>query len=156
MNQPAILRILVGTTTNTAEYVAQAIEMDCADQVSRIEVHLMDGLDASVFQEDALYLICSATYGTGEVPDNARNLYASLLQAQPLPGGVRFGVIALGDSVYPQTFCNGGQRFDAALRALGATRVGEVLCLDASEDPDPETTGTRWCREWLALAQETH
>jgi len=158
MKNPVTLHILVGTTTNTAEYVAQAIEMESADQVDRIEVRLMDGLDASLFEEDAIYLICTATYGTGDVPDNARGLYESLLQAQPLPGGIRYGVIALGDSVYPQTFCNGGQRFDTALRALGATRVGELLCLDASEDPDPETSATRWCRAWLAqaLAQEIH
>jgi MioC protein len=158
MTSSTTLHILVGTTTNTAEYVAQAIEMACTDQADHIQVRLMDGLDASVFDEDALYLICTATYGTGDVPDNARGLYESLLLAPRLPAGVRFGVIALGDSVYPQTFCNGGQRFDAALQALGATRVGELLCLDASEDLDPETTATHWCREWLALAlsRENH
>src|SRR3954464_12057287 len=32
------LKILVGTMTNTAEYVAQAIEMDCADLVDAIEI----------------------------------------------------------------------------------------------------------------------
>ena len=53
------LIILVGTMTSTADYVAQAIQMDCADLVEEIEVKLMDGLDISVFDEDALYLICT-------------------------------------------------------------------------------------------------
>ena len=66
------LKILVGTMTSTAEYVAQSIQMDCTDLVSDIEVVLMDGKDISVFDEDALYLICSSTYGSGDVPDNAR------------------------------------------------------------------------------------
>src|SRR4051794_16033353 len=51
------LKILVGTMTSTADYVAQAIQMDCADLIGEIEVTLMDGLDISVFDEDALYLI---------------------------------------------------------------------------------------------------
>ena len=76
------LKILVGTMTSTADYVAQAIQMDCADLVSDIDVELMDNLDISVFDaaqaEDALYLICSSTYGSGDVPDNARALYESL------------------------------------------------------------------------------
>jgi MioC protein len=150
---PSKLLILVGTMTNTAEYVAQTIEMDCADLIGTIEVRMMDGLDPSVFDEDALYVICTSTYGTGDVPDNAQAFYASL-DAQPrFLGHVRFGVIALGDSAqYPQTFANGGRRFDERLRDLGAVRVGELCILDASTETDPESAGAAWCREWLAQA----
>lgn len=150
------LKILVGTMTSTADYVAQAIQMDCADLVSDIEVQLMDGLDISVFDstpdEDAIYLICSSTYGQGDVPDNARQLYDSL-DAQPkFLGHVRYGVIALGDRTYLQTFCFGGKKFDERLQGLGAHRIGEVWCHDASAGTLPETEGAAWCREWLALA----
>lgn len=150
------LKILVGTMTSTADYVAQAIQMDCADLVSDIEIQLMDGLDISVFdsvvEEDALYLICSSTYGQGDVPDNARLLYDSL-EAQPkFLGHVRYGVIALGDRTYLQTFCFGGKKFDERLQGLGAQRIGEVWCHDASAGTLPETEGTVWCREWLTLA----
>lgn len=150
------LLILVGTMTNTAEYVAQAIEMDAADLVGSIEVRLMDGLDPSVFDEDALYVICTSTYGSGDVPDNAQAFYASL-DAQPrFLGHVRYGLIALGDSAqYPQTFANGGRRFDERLQDLGAVRVGEPLILDASVENDPESAGTAWCRTWLPLALAT-
>ena len=150
------LKILEGTMTSTADYVAQAIQMDCADLVSDIEVQLMDGLDISAFdsaaEEDAIYLICSSTYGQGDVPDNARLLYDSL-DAQPkFLGHVRYGVIALGDRTYLQTFCFGGKKFDERLQGLGAQRIGEVWCHDASGGTLPETEGAAWCREWLALA----
>ena len=53
--------------TNTAEYVAQAIQMNCADLGSDSEVELMDGLDISVFGADKAkevrYLICTSTMG---------------------------------------------------------------------------------------------
>ena len=88
------LKILVGTMTSTADYVAQAIQMDCADLVDEIEVVLMDGRDISVFDEDALYLICTSTYGSGDVPDNARNLYDSLDLQPKYLGHVKYGVIA--------------------------------------------------------------
>ena len=90
------LKILVGTMTSTADYVAQAIQMDCADLVE-IEILMMDGQDISVFDEDALYLICSSTYGSGDVPDNARALYEHLKSARPNLSHVRYGVFGLGD-----------------------------------------------------------
>ena len=151
------LKILVGTMTSTADYVAQAIQMDCADIVSDIEVLMMDNLDIGVFgaapDEDALYLICTSTYGSGDVPDNARALYESLDATPKYLGHVRYGVIALGDRTYLQTFCFGGKKFDERLQGLGAQRVGEVWCHDASAGTLPETEGAAWCREWLALAE---
>ena len=151
-HDPMKLKILVGTMTGTAEFVAQAIELDCAELADPIEVTRMDALDGSVFDEDALFLICTSTYGSGDVPDNAQALYASL-DAQPrFLGHVRYGVIALGDSAYPQTICNGGKRFDERLSDLGAKRIGDVFCHDASAGTVPEDEGVAWCRAWLASA----
>jgi len=151
MNPPSRLLILVGTMTNTAEHVAQAIEMDCADLVEQIEVRMMDGLDIRALDEDALYLICTSTYGAGDVPDNARALYESLGNEPKFLGHVRYGVIALGDQgTHPQTFCQGGRRFDERLTDLGAVRVGDLFCHDASAGTEAEVVGAAWCREWLA------
>ncbi len=153
------LKILVVTMTSTADYVAQAIRMDCADLVSDIEVQLMDGLDIGVFdaakEADALYLICTSTYGSGDVPDNARALYESLGSQPRFLGHVRYGVMALGDRTYLQTFCFGGKNFDERLQDLGAQRIGEVWCHDASSGTMPESEGTEWCRQWLAGALAT-
>jgi MioC protein len=149
----AKLKILVGSMTSTAEYVAQAIQMDCADLVSDIDVVPMDGLDISAFDDtEPLYLICTSTYGSGDVPDNARVLYDSLDAAPKFLGHVRYGVIALGDSTYMQTYCFGGKKFDERLSGLGAQRIGEVWCHNASAGTLPETEGAAWCREWLATA----
>ena len=146
------LKILVGTMTSTADYVAQAIQMDCAELVDEIEVVLMDGQDISAFDEDALYLICTSTYGAGDVPDNARNLYESLDSQPKYLGHVKYGVIALGDCTYTQTFAFGGKKFDERLQGLGAQRIGDLFIHDASAGTMPEELGTAWCREWLPVA----
>ena len=151
------LKILVGTMTSTATYVAKAIQMDCADLVSDIEIELMDGLDISVFDAEKakgmLYLICTSTYGAGDVPDNAQALYESLDSQPQFLGHVRYGVMALGDSsTHQQTFCFGGKKFDERLQDLGAQRIGEICCLDASSGIPPETVGAQWCRQWLKVA----
>ncbi len=147
------LKILVGTVTSTAEYVAQAIQMDCADLVDDIEIQLMDGLDITAFDDDALFLICTSTYGAGDVPDNAQRLYDALDMTPKFLGHVRYGVIALGDmGSHAATFCAAGKRFDERLQGLGARRVGEIWCHDASDGSVPEADGVAWCRDWLALA----
>ncbi len=153
------LNILVGTMTSTADYVAQAIQMDCADLVDDIEVVMMDNLDIGFFEarksEDALYLMCTSTYGSGDVPDNARAFYESMSSNPQFLGHVRYGVIALGDRTYMQTFCFGGKKFDERLQDLGAQRLGEVWCHDASSGTMPETEGAEWCRTWLAESLQT-
>ena len=150
------LKILVGTMTSTADYVAQAIQMDCVDLISDIEIEMMDGLNISAFSadkaKDAIYLICTSTYGQGDVPDNARALYESMGTEPQFLGHVKYGVIALGDRTYMQTFCFGGKKFDERLADLGAQRIGEVYCHDASTGTMPEEEGLVWCRDWLTQA----
>ena len=150
------LKILVGTMTSTADYVAQAIQMDCVDLIADVEIEMMDALDISTFSsdnaKDAIYLICTSTYGQGDVPDNARALYESMAATPQFLGHVKYGVLALGDRTYLQTFCFGGKKFDERLADLGAQRIGEVYCHDASTGTMPEDDGTAWCRQWLAQA----
>jgi MioC protein len=151
------LKILVATMTSTAEYVAQAIEMDCSDLVPNIEVKMMDGLKSDVFEDrECLYLICSSTYGAGDVPDNGQQLYASLDDEPRDLSHVRYGVISLGDfGSYPNTFAGGGKRFDERLQGLGAKRIGEIFTHDASGGTMPETEGAAWARGWLAQALQS-
>jgi MioC protein len=151
------LKIFVATMTSTAEYVAQAIEMDCSDLVPNIEVKLMDGMKSDVFEDrDCLYLICSSTYGAGDVPDNGQQLYASLDDEPRDLTHVKYGVISLGDfGSYPNTFAGGGKRFDERLQGLGAKRIGEVFTHDASGGTMPETEGAAWARQWLTQALQS-
>ncbi len=109
----------------------------------------MDGQDASVFAPGGLFLVCTSTYGQGDVPDNAKALYESLQQIRPDLSKVRYGVIALGDRTYAETFCNGGKRFDQLLSELGAKRLGEPMLHDASAGTMPEEVALEWLQGWV-------
>jgi sulfite reductase alpha subunit-like flavoprotein len=148
------LTILVGTMTGTAQSVAQEVELTLEDDDTQVKVVTMDGLDAGVFSGTGLFLVCSSTYGQGDVPDNAKALYESLQRSRPDLARVRYGVIALGDRTYAETFCNGGRRFDAILAELGAKRIGEAMLHDASAGTMPEEIAVDWARQWIALARE--
>ena len=147
--------ILVGTMTGTAQLCAQEMELALDDGETEVATRLMDGLDSSVFSDDAVFLICTSTYGQGDVPDNARALYEHLQSARPDLSRVRYGVFGLGDRTYAETFNFGGKRFDDILTELGARRVGERHMHDASSGILPEETALEWCQAWLAKVKET-
>jgi MioC protein len=146
--------ILVGTMTGTAELVADELRDALEPEGHAIEVKAMDGLDATVLEPGRTYLICSSTYGQGDVPDNAMKLYEDLQTRRPDLSGLRYGVLALGDHTYAQTFCHGGKRFDEILAALNAERIGELLEHDASSGSVPEEAGVEWARGWVRLLEE--
>jgi len=148
------LTILVGTMTGTAQLVAQELELTLDGDEVRVQTQLMDKLDAAAFQGGGLYLICTSTYGQGDVPDNAKQLYESLQSLRPDLSAVHYGVIALGDRTYAETFCNGGRRFDAILSELGAGRIGDILLHDASAGTLPEEVAAQWILPWIEQCRE--
>lgn len=148
------ISILVGTMTGTAQLCAQEMELALDDGDNRVETLLMDRLDSSVFSREGVFLICTSTYGQGDVPDNAKALYDDLRAKRPDLSHVRYGVFGLGDRTYAETFNFGGKRFDDILTELGATRIGERHRHDASSGVLPEETALEWCQQWLGLIAE--
>ena len=149
------INILVGTMTGTAQLCAQEMELTLDDGETRVATLMMDGLDSSVFSSrEGVFLICTSTYGQGDVPDNARALYEDLKAKRPDLLHVRYGVFGLGDRTYAETFNFGGKRFDDLLTELGAERIGERHTHDASSGVLPEETALEWSQEWLRRVRE--
>ena len=93
-------------------------------------------------------LVVPSTTGQGDLPDSIVPLFNDLQDMyQP---HLRYGIIALGDSTYAN-FCGGGKRFDALLQEQGAQRIGDMLMIDASEDPEPESVSNPWVEQWATL-----
>lgn len=143
------ITILVGTMTGTAEMVAQEVQQALETAGHQASIQVMDNLDADVFQRGGNFLICTSTYGNGDVPDNAQALFNSLESGRPNLSNVTYGVIALGDTTYKDTFCQGGIRFDKMLAELGARRAGEMLLHDAGSGTLPEELAAQWIVPWV-------
>jgi MioC protein len=142
------ITILVGTMTGTAEMVANEVR-DALEGVGySAKIVLMDKLDSHAFDGGGAFLICTSTYGNGDVPDNAQGFFTSLETDKPDLAKVVYGVIGLGDRTYNTTYCFGGKRFDTLLTDLGAKRVGEPLLHDASSGTLPEDVAVEWVVPW--------
>jgi MioC protein len=149
------INILVGTMTGTAQLCAQEMELALDGDDVQVRTLLMDKLDAGVFADrEAVYLVCTSTYGQGDIPDNARALYESLCTGKPDLTGVRYGVFGLGDRTYAETYNFGGKRFDEILASLGAERIGERYMHDASGGTLPEEIALDWAQAWVEKVRE--
>ena len=140
--------------TGTAQLVAQELQLIWEDDDTQVEVLPMDALDAGVFSREGVFLVCTSTYGQGDVPDNAKKFYDALCRDRPDLAYVRYGVFGLGDRTYAETFNFGGKRFDDLLAELGAKRIGERVQHNASSGEMPEDTALAWGDAWLALVRE--
>ncbi len=149
------INILVGTMTGTAQMCAQEMELALDGDDIQVVTHLMDKLEPSVFADrEAVFLVCTSTYGQGDVPDNAKALYEALGAQKPDLAGVRYGVFGLGDRTYAETFNFGGKRFDELLSGLGAERIGERYMHDASSGTLPEEVALDWAQAWVEKVRE--
>lgn len=146
----ASILILVGTESGNAQMVADTLQEELSRTGHEVEVRAegdnLEGLDGG-----RVVLICTATHGLGELPDNIIPLHDALVREKPDLSALRYGVIALGDQTYDDTFCNGGKIMDRLFAELGARRIGERLEIDACTQPLPDEDALEWTREWVTL-----
>ncbi|SIS79829.1 flavodoxin [Neptunomonas antarctica] len=139
----AKVKFLVGSTYGNAEQVAD----DAADQLANLghqtQVYNRPTIDDVIAKDTEVLIICSATIGEGEIPDNLLPLYSQLRDQFPILAHVRYGVIALGDSSY-DNFYDAGRQMDELMQELRAEAVQDMLVIDACETPDPEEAVSEW------------
>lgn len=144
------LTILPASQSGTAVHVAEAIK-DRLDALGSFAVTLIDeGVVPDVtFPGTDILLLVIATHGEGEVPDPFLPTFRAIEERQPDLRQLRYGVVALGDSTYHQTFCGAGRQVDTCLTALGAQRVGTRCEIDASSQPFPDEDALAWLDRWV-------
>ena len=139
------LTILFATESGNAEALAQQARKN-ATRLG-FAARLLDAADATPekLAEAGTLLAIVSTWGEGDPPQRAIDLFAALAAESPNMAGLRFAVLALGDRAYAQ-FCATGRWLDERLQALGAERVAERLECDI----DYESASTDWLRDTLA------
>ena len=140
------MTILFCSQSGNAEGLAAKFAKQATSYGLDAEVADMDGFDLTSLSSKKRVLIICSTWGEGEQPDNAEELWQKAVSASPgLLKGVYFSVLALGDTSY-ELFCESGKEWDKRFEELGATRlVDRVDC-----DVDYDKISQVWAEESLA------
>jgi sulfite reductase (NADPH) flavoprotein alpha-component len=139
------LTILFATESGNAEGVAaEAKKLAARQGFAPKLVDMAETTPAEVAKVPHLLVIAS-TWGEGDPPERAADFYRALMaEDAPRFEGVRFSVLALGDSSYVN-FCEIGRRIDARLAELGGLRIAARIDCDL----DYETPATHWTKGTL-------
>ena len=129
------LAILFGSQTGNAEELADSTKKLADKAGLEAKVYDMDGFGAENFANHKRILIITSTWGEGEMPDNAEDLWTSVCETNPQLDGVNFSVCAIGDTSYDE-FCQAGIDWDNKLLQLGANRTTEIQLCDVDFEPE--------------------
>ncbi|MFC3550191.1 assimilatory sulfite reductase (NADPH) flavoprotein subunit [Lysobacter cavernae] len=147
----ARLTIVYGSQTGNAKRVAEQLARQGESAGLHVRLLRADAYPTRELKDERhLYLVIS-TQGDGDPPDDARSLVEFIAgKRAPALKQLRYAVLGLGDSSYPQ-FCAIGQKLDARLAELGATR----LLPRGDADLDIDSVAAPWLEQALAQAKET-
>jgi len=129
------LAIFFGSQTGNAEELA-GNTAKLAKKVGFVpKVIDMDGFKPADFANFKRILIITSTWGEGDMPDNAEDLWIATNESNPGLSGVSYSVCAIGDTSYDE-FCKAGIDWDEKLASLGASRVHPIQLCDVEYEPE--------------------
>ncbi|MFD2180409.1 sulfite reductase subunit alpha [Veronia pacifica] len=134
------ITIIYGSQTGNAESVAETAAEQAKSAGLTPTVLDMDDADLNQLAQNERLLVVTSTYGEGEMPDNAQNLWDAIsADDAPSFANTHYSVLALGDTNYDD-FCLAGIQWDERLEELGGQRVTtRVDC-----DIDFDTPASEW------------
>ncbi|RDZ29772.1 assimilatory sulfite reductase (NADPH) flavoprotein subunit [Lysobacter silvisoli] len=144
------LSVVYGSQTGNAKRLAEQLAAQAEQAGLAVRLLRADAYPTRELKDERLLYVVISTQGDGDPPDDARALvdYIAGKRAPELKQ-LRYAVLGLGDSSYPQ-FCAIGQKLDARLAELGATRLVDR----ADADLDIDSVAGPWLQQALGAAKD--
>lgn len=145
------LSVLYGSETGNSAELATSLAAQFNAQGRPARLLSMATYKTRELKNEQDLLIITSTHGEGAPPASALSFF-EFVEGRKAPrlDGVRFAVLALGDSTY-ESFCGAGKRLDARFAELGAIRIRDRVDCDV----DYETPAADWASAMLAKLGST-
>ncbi|WP_300602505.1 flavodoxin domain-containing protein [Niabella sp.] len=144
------ISLVYGTETGNAKKLATQLAAIAKKKGITVKLTGLDQYRFADLSKEEYFFVVISTQGEGEPPLLAKKFYDHIHENQLNLGKLKFGVLALGDSSYPE-FCKTGEDVDARLEALGAHRVLPLKKCDVEYEED----ALHWLDNVAAALQST-
>tara|TARA_Y100001958_G_C20842802_1_gene288665 strand:- start:160 stop:600 length:441 start_codon:yes stop_codon:yes gene_type:complete len=132
------ITVLYGTETGNSELLAMDICKAGEDAGLECTNFGMDEIDSDEFSDIENLLIVCSTWGDGEQPDNAIDLWDHVEElGDDELQNMKFAVLALGDTAF-DLFCEAGKEWDRILEEKGGTRIYDRIDCDVDYEDEAE------------------
>jgi sulfite reductase (NADPH) flavoprotein alpha-component len=129
---PGRLLVAYASQTGTAERIARQSAVHLHGTADVVVLPL-DHIDEQTLRDSRQALFVVSTYGEGGPPDNGAGFVRRCLsQRDDALATLEYGVLALGNSYYPE-FCGFGSQVFQALRQRGARPLFDMIRMDRND-----------------------
>ncbi|HEU4606765.1 MAG TPA: flavodoxin domain-containing protein [Chitinophagaceae bacterium] len=132
---PAKINLVYGTETGNAKRLATQLAGLGKKRGLTVKLTGLDQYRINDLVKEEYFLVVISTQGEGEPPAPAKKWYDHIHQNAINLSKMKFAVLALGDSGYPQ-FCKTGEDVDLQLNKLGAERLLPLKKCDVDYEAD--------------------
>ncbi len=143
------ISLVFGTETGNSKRLATQLAAIGKKKGIQVKLTGLDQYKPADLDKEEYFFVVISTQGEGEPPAPAKKFYDYIHQQKLSLPNLKFSVLALGDSSYPQ-FCKTGEEVDQQLASFGARRVVDIQKCDT----DYESDALQWFDKVVSFVHE--
>jgi sulfite reductase (NADPH) flavoprotein alpha-component len=143
------INLVFGTETGNAKRLATHLASVAKKKGVNAKLTALDQYRITDLSKEEYFFVVISTQGEGEPPVGAKKFYDYIHQNELSLPGMKYSVLALGDTSYPM-YCKTGEDVDARFSKFGAQCVVPLQKCDIDYDDDAE----EWFGRVLKILEE--